>query len=170
MASLSRQATTRPSESLGTALNRIDRQMTEFATNLRRRCRNPKCRLKLPEPVSNEREAFCCRGCYRSFYRHRCLICEQPMERKTERQREARSIAAREEGIMNVHVPLRWPVLKASRLLEFCSQKELVLQTGHSVDQWPLVLVKVLFDNALDAAEEAGTAPAVGTTPNGLSD
>jgi hypothetical protein len=55
--------------------------MTEFATNLRRRCRNPKCRLKLPEPVSNEREAFCCRGCYRSFYRHRCLICEQPMER-----------------------------------------------------------------------------------------
>jgi hypothetical protein len=61
---------------------------------------------------------------------------------------------------MNVHVPLRWPVLKASRLLEFCSQKELVLQTGHSVDQWPLVLVKELFDNALDAAEEAGTAPA----------
>jgi len=60
---------------------------------------------------------------------------------------------------MNVHVPLRWPVLKASRLLEFCSQKELVLQTGHSVDQWPLVLVKELFDNALDAAEEAGTAP-----------
>jgi hypothetical protein len=45
-------------------------------------------------------------------------------------------------------------------LLEFCSQKELVLQTGHSVDQWPLVLVKELFDNALDAAEEAGTAPA----------
>jgi hypothetical protein len=86
VASLSRQATTRPSESLGTALNRIDRQMTEFATDLRRRCRNPKCRLKLPEPVSNEREAFCCRGCYRSFYRHRCLICEQPMERKTERQ------------------------------------------------------------------------------------
>src|SRR4029077_1815480 len=67
VASLSRQATTRPSESLGTALNRIDRQMTEFATNLRRRCRNPKCCLKLPKPVSNEREAFCCRGCYRSF-------------------------------------------------------------------------------------------------------
>jgi hypothetical protein len=42
--------------------------------------------MKLPEPVSNEREAFCCRGCYRSFYRHRCLICEQPIERKTERQ------------------------------------------------------------------------------------
>jgi hypothetical protein len=42
--------------------------------------------MKLTEPVSNEREAFCCRGCYRSFYRHRCLICEQPMERKTERQ------------------------------------------------------------------------------------
>jgi DNA topoisomerase VI subunit B len=62
---------------------------------------------------------------------------------------------------MNLHVRMERPVLKASRLLEFCSQKELVLQTGHPVDQWPFVLVKELFDNALDAAEEASTAPII---------
>jgi hypothetical protein len=49
-------------------------------------CRNPKCRSKLPAPVSNPREAFCARGCHTSFYRKRCLVCEQPMERKTEHQ------------------------------------------------------------------------------------
>jgi hypothetical protein len=71
---------------------------------------------------------------------------------------------------MNVHVPLRWPVLKASRLLEFCSQKELVLQTGHSVDQWPLVLVKELFDTRSMQPRKPELHPPIGTTPNGLSD
>jgi hypothetical protein len=37
-------------------------------------------------PVSNPREAFCSKGCHAGFYRKRCLVCEQPMERKTERQ------------------------------------------------------------------------------------
>jgi hypothetical protein len=61
--------------------------MVEFTNEkLRHYCRNPRCRSKLPAPVANEREAFCCRGCHSSFYRHRCLICEAPMERKTERQ------------------------------------------------------------------------------------
>jgi hypothetical protein len=41
-----------------------------------------------------------------------------------------------------------------SRLAEFCSQRELVAQTGHPVDDWPLVLVKELADNAIDIAEE----------------
>jgi DNA topoisomerase VI subunit B len=48
-----------------------------------------------------------------------------------------------------------------SRLLEFCSQKELVLQTGHPVEQWPLVALKELVDNAIDASEEADIAPAL---------
>jgi hypothetical protein len=60
--------------------------MTEFTVELRHMCRNPRCRSKLPAPVTNEREAFCARGCHTSFYRKRCLVCEQPMERKTERQ------------------------------------------------------------------------------------
>jgi hypothetical protein len=60
--------------------------MTEFETAMRHYCRNPRCRMKLPAPVSNPREAFCTRGCHTSFHLHRCLVCEAPMERKTERQ------------------------------------------------------------------------------------
>jgi DNA topoisomerase VI subunit B len=48
-----------------------------------------------------------------------------------------------------------------SRLLEFCSQKELTLQTGHPVEQWPLVIEKEVFDNALDNAEESGVPPQI---------
>jgi hypothetical protein len=50
------------------------------ANSERHYCRNPRCRLKLPEPVSNEREAFCCQGCHTNFYRTRCRICEAPLE------------------------------------------------------------------------------------------
>ncbi len=50
---------------------------------------------------------------------------------------------------------------RTSRLLEFCSRKELVAQTGHEPDAWPLVVLKELIDNALDACEEAGIAPTV---------
>ena len=46
-----------------------------------------------------------------------------------------------------------------SRLMEFCSKRELQNQTGHSVYDWPLVVAKELFDNALDACEEAEVAP-----------
>ena len=53
---------------------------------------------------------------------------------------------------------------KTSRLLEFCSQKELVAQTGHEPDDWPLVAVKELIDNSCDAAEEAGIAPVIHVT------
>jgi hypothetical protein len=49
-------------------------------------CRNPRCRSKLPEPVSNPREAFCASGCHAQFYRKRCLSCEEPMERRNETQ------------------------------------------------------------------------------------
>ena len=51
--------------------------------------------------------------------------------------------------------------LRTSRLMEFCSSKELVNQTGHGVDDWPLVILKELVDNALDACEEAGNCPEV---------
>src|SRR5262249_43836239 len=50
-------------------------------------CRNPRCRSRLPEPVENEHHAFCTSGCHASFYRSRCLICEERMRRKDERQR-----------------------------------------------------------------------------------
>jgi hypothetical protein len=61
--------------------------MTDFKTETRTYCRHPKCRSKLPSPVTNPREAFCKRGCYVGFYDKRCLICEEPMERKNEAQK-----------------------------------------------------------------------------------
>jgi len=48
-----------------------------------------------------------------------------------------------------------------SRLAEFCSQRELVAQTGHAVADWPLTILKELVDNGIDSAEEIGTAPSV---------
>jgi hypothetical protein len=48
-----------------------------------------------------------------------------------------------------------------SRLMEFCTQRELVNQTGHDVYEWPLVVLKELVDNALDACEEAEIAPVI---------
>jgi hypothetical protein len=49
---------------------------------LRHYCRNPRCRMKLPAPVENTHRAFCTRGCYESFYRNRCRVCERNL-RKT---------------------------------------------------------------------------------------
>lgn len=50
---------------------------------------------------------------------------------------------------------------KTSRLLDFFSERELTAQTGHPKAEWPLVIVKELLDNALDAAEDAEVAPAI---------
>ena len=56
--------------------------MTDFKeTEMRKKCRH--CRMRLPVPTSNEREAFCTKGCYGSFYLHRCLVCEDKIERTT---------------------------------------------------------------------------------------
>jgi DNA topoisomerase VI subunit B len=50
---------------------------------------------------------------------------------------------------------------KVSRLMEFCTLRELQNQTGHPYDDWALVVLKELMDNALDACEEVGTAPVI---------
>jgi len=50
---------------------------------------------------------------------------------------------------------------KTSRELEFCTRKELTIQTGQQAESWPLVVLKELVDNALDAAEEAGVLPQI---------
>src|SRR5262249_37160224 len=53
---------------------------------------------------------------------------------------------------------------KTSREMDFFSERELVGQTGHERGQWPLVIVKELIDNALDACEEADIAPTLSVT------
>jgi DNA topoisomerase VI subunit B len=50
---------------------------------------------------------------------------------------------------------------RQSRLMDFFSRKELVAQTGHRVDDWPLVAVKELTDNATDACEDEGIPPVI---------
>ena len=53
---------------------------------------------------------------------------------------------------------------RTRRLLDFCSGKELVAQTGHNKSDWPLVVLKELMDNSLDACEEARIAPDINIT------
>lgn len=50
---------------------------------------------------------------------------------------------------------------KTSRLLDFCSRKELIAQTGHEPEAWLLVMLKELIDNALDSCEDKGITPVI---------
>jgi hypothetical protein len=60
-------------------------------------CRNPRCRSRLPEPVGNEHRAFCTRGCYESFYRNRCRVCERDL-RKAGKLGDAQRLYCRPPG------------------------------------------------------------------------
>ena len=55
---------------------------------------------------------------------------------------------------------------RISRLMEFCTKRELQNQTGHAIYQWLLVVLKELIDNALDACEEAEIAPMISIKVN----
>lgn len=50
---------------------------------------------------------------------------------------------------------------KTSREMDFFSQKELVTQTGHDASEWPLVFLKEMVDNALDACDEHEIPPTI---------
>jgi DNA topoisomerase VI subunit B len=47
------------------------------------------------------------------------------------------------------------------RALEFFTESELTTQIGYGHQQWPVVLVKELIDNALDACEATGAPPII---------
>jgi signal transduction histidine kinase len=80
-------------------------------------------------------------------------------------------VAAPAALIKNNPGTLQRTALRTSRLLDFCSRKELIAQTRHQPEDWPVVVLKELVDNALDACEEAGTAPeiAVHVDENGIT-
>ena len=59
---------------------------------------------------------------------------------------------------------LKRTTFRTSRLLDFASEKELVAQTGHRREAWPLVIFKELGDNGVDSCEEAGIAPSIAVT------
>ena len=58
---------------------------TQLFGRLWHRCRNQRCRLKLPAPVENEHHAFCTSGCHASFYRNRCRVCERDLRKNGKR-------------------------------------------------------------------------------------
>lgn len=60
---------------------------------------------------------------------------------------------------------------RTSRQMDFFSEKELVTQTGHAREEWPLVFLKETIDNALDACDEQGIPPElhIEVTDNGIS-
>jgi DNA topoisomerase VI subunit B len=53
---------------------------------------------------------------------------------------------------------------RTSRLLDFASQRELTAQIGHPPSLWPMVAVKELVDNALDATEQIEAPPELTVT------
>src|SRR5215207_10057346 len=59
--------------------------------------------------------------------------------------------------------------LTTSRLLDFASKREPTAQTGHEPSAWPLVILKELTDNGIDACEEAGIAPQITVTVDASS-
>jgi DNA topoisomerase VI subunit B len=73
----------------------------------------------------------------------------------------AKPDAAHREKREKKHPKLTRVAFRVSRLMEFCTKRELQNQTGHSVYEWPLVVLKELMDNALDACEEAEVAPVI---------
>jgi DNA topoisomerase VI subunit B len=56
---------------------------------------------------------------------------------------------------------LKRETFTTSRLMDFFSIKELTAQVGHSERDWPLVAVKELVDNALDACEDHNIPPVI---------
>jgi DNA topoisomerase VI subunit B len=58
-------------------------------------------------------------------------------------------------------------IFTTSRLSEFTSVKELTTATGHGRDEWPLVVLKELVDNGIDAAEKAGVPAVIAITVAG---
>jgi len=74
------------------ARNKISDDSADEATSgiSRKRCRNPRCRSKLPTPVESPHRAFCTRGCYESFYRTRCRVCERDLRKTGKRGDENR--------------------------------------------------------------------------------
>jgi hypothetical protein len=91
-------------------------------------CRNPRCRMKLPAPVENGHHAFCCRRCHSSFYRSRCLVCEDQMKRKAKRDAESFALVAGTDPKLAARIkqgnstphpigpPLNWPPLTSNAI------------------------------------------------------
>lgn len=85
------------------------------------------------------------------------------MPRPVQKVKSAGPRGAKKQGV-NPGPVLERTTFKTSREMDFFSEKELVTQTGHSREEWPLVFLKESIDNALDACEEHDVAPQIEVT------
>jgi hypothetical protein len=74
--------------------------------SLRHQCRY--CRSKLSEPTDNMRRAFCCRGCFQSYFRSRCVVCEGAIRRKRESQKTCIGVRCKRE-LSRFKLVYSWP-------------------------------------------------------------
>ena len=111
---------------------------------LRHSCRH--CRTKLAEPTENLRRAFCARGCYRSFYRSRCRVCEAPIWRKNEQQKVCFGKECKAE-LRRFPEAYSWPerrggylstldARRASETLDFSGSKQVIRPTHRCLREW----------------------------------
>jgi DNA topoisomerase VI subunit B len=70
--------------------------------------------------------------------------------------------AAPQEAL--VSTTLDRTTFQMSRMLEFFGENELQIQIGFPRGTWPIVLLKELIDNALDACETADMLPGIEVT------
>jgi hypothetical protein len=56
--------------------------------------------------------------------------------------------------------------LRSSRQLDYCTVRNLTAQIGHGPEDWPLVILKELLDNALDACDESDSPPEIRVVVN----
>jgi hypothetical protein len=54
----------------------------------------------------------------------------------------SRAVAEAKIALAKAPHRLKRETFKTSRLLDFCSERELTKQIGHGADQWPLVILK----------------------------
>jgi hypothetical protein len=85
-------------------------------TQLRHYCRNPRCKMKLAEPVDNERRAFCTPGCHSSFYRQRCLVCDKPIVSARENRRFCKGDKCAAKHRQNPEIYRFWGIVPPSQV------------------------------------------------------
>jgi hypothetical protein len=135
---------------------------------VRHRCRNPRCKVQLKEPVANPRDAFCCVGCEAGFYRTHCRVCEKALgETKRNWRRELcgrrqcrNQFRSFRNGLFSVWYPSAIGASKPEK-----SSTKSTLKTGIKSDQ------ALRLSSCTDAPEEVVSAlAAVGFAIGGAYD
>jgi len=110
--------------------------------------------MRLQSPVTNPREAFCIKGCYGSFYLHRCLVCEDPTgNRKICKKSKCRNALAAGLGFGRYHGTPTKPN-RASQNLELTQEVPVngSVFSGSKPPEWGQIVGPPLTPNQLHCA------------------